>query len=111
MNEPNEQPEIQKSSAEANEAKIESESENFSETEKIHSIEVENEAQTAEMSPRNKFLIIGGIITAVLILIIGYLYFERNKNVDANATTDNAEAETVVSIKPTRRLKMTVGNK
>ncbi len=52
-------------------------------------------------SPRQKFLIIGGILAASLLIIFGYLYYERSKTANVNVTAGAADAkeETVVSVK------------
>ncbi len=70
-------------------------------TETTTETEIENRDEVDETtSPRQKFLIIGGILAASLLLIFGYLYYERSKT--ANVMTAAASAdktETVVSVK------------
>jgi HlyD family secretion protein len=68
-------------------------------------VEIDDAEETEEsesLSPRKKFLIGGGIVLGVLILIIGYFYLERGKQTDvsvnANTAADTA-SETVVSVK------------
>ncbi len=65
--------------------------------------EIENreEDDDEKISPRQKFLVIGGILAACLLLIFGYFYYERGKTTDVNVTTnaDSAETEIVVSVK------------
>lgn len=73
-------------------------------TETATETEIENreEDDDEKISPRKKFLIIGGIAAASLLLIFGYLYYERNKTADANAAAGGADAdkaEVVVSVK------------
>jgi HlyD family secretion protein len=70
-------------------------------TETITETEVEthDEEEEEKNSPRKKFLIIGGIVAACLVLIFGYLYYERSKTTTVNVTADAAKTETVVSVK------------
>lgn len=92
---------------EENTKKIESES---VETNEISPSEVEETAaenEANETSPQTKFFVIGGIILAVLILISGYFYFERNRPADATATADE-KTETVVSVKTAKAEKQTI---
>ncbi len=64
-------------------------------------IETDEANDESEMSPRRKFLVIGGILAASLLVIFGYLYYERGKTTDVNVTTDAgaAKEEVVVSVK------------
>jgi multidrug efflux pump subunit AcrA (membrane-fusion protein) len=61
----------------------------------------ETDDENEEISPQKKFLIIGGIVFGVLLLIVGYIYLERRNTADVavNANTADAAAETVVSVK------------
>ena len=64
--------------------------------------EIETPDETDETtSPRQKFFIIGGIVAACLLLIFGYLYYERSKTANVNAATsaDAAKTGTIVSVK------------
>ena len=72
---------------------------------------VENhEDEDENTSPRQKFLIIGGIIAACLILIFGYFYYERNKTANVNVTAETAadKEEKVVSVKVAQAEKETI---
>ncbi len=65
--------------------------------------ETEND-ESENLSPQKKFLIAGGIVLGALLLIAGYLYYERGKTADVNVTMtgaagDAAKEETVVSVK------------
>ncbi len=64
-------------------------------------IETDEANDESEMSPRRKFLVIGGILAASLLVIFGYLYYERGKTTDVNITTGagDAKEEVVVSVK------------
>ena len=72
-------------------------------TETATETEIETRDEDGEnTSPRQKFLIVGGILAASLLIIFGYLYYERSKTADVNVTTGAAAAdktETVVSVK------------
>lgn len=69
-------------------------------TETITETEVETrEDQDETTSPRKKFFIVGGIVAASLLLIFGYLYYERSKTTNVNITADAAKTETIVSVK------------
>jgi HlyD family secretion protein len=64
--------------------------------------EIENPDDNVDnTSPRQKFLIIGCILAACLLLIFGYIYYERSKTADVNVTTadDADKTETIVSVK------------
>ena len=69
-----------------------------------------NEDEDENTSPRQKFLIIGGIIAACLILIFGYFYYERNKTANVNVTAETAadKEEKVVSVKVAQAEKETI---
>lgn len=72
-----------------------------SETEEIQAEEARENEESESLSPKKKFLIIGGIVLGVLLLIVGYFYLERGKtdvSVNANTSAD-AASETVVSVK------------
>ncbi|MCY7347130.1 MAG: efflux RND transporter periplasmic adaptor subunit [Pyrinomonadaceae bacterium] len=69
------------------------------EDEEIPAEEARENDESESLSPRRKFLIIGGIVAACLLLIFVYLYYERSKTTDVSATTDAAKTETVVSVK------------
>ncbi len=62
-------------------------------------VETREDEDDEKVSPRRKFLIIGGIAAASLLLIFVYLYYERSKTTDVSAATDAAKTETVVSVK------------
>lgn len=71
-------------------------------TETTTEMQIENHDEDDETtSPRQKFLIIGGILALSLLIIFGYLYFERGKTTDVNVTADTSDAkeEIVVSVK------------
>jgi RND family efflux transporter MFP subunit len=66
--------------------------------------------ESAETSPRKKFLIIGGILAACLLLVFAYFYSERSKTADVNvaAEADDAKAEVVVSVKVAQAEKQSI---
>ena len=71
-----------------------------SETETM--IEPRDEESEEATSPRRKFLIIGGILAACLVLIFGYLYYERGRTTSVDVATNNTDAaktDVVVSVK------------
>ncbi len=71
------------------------------ETDAATEAESENHDDDETASPRQKALIIGGIVALSLILIFGDFYYERNKQA-SGGTTDAATAdktETIVSVK------------
>ena len=71
-----------------------------SETNEITAEETSENEERESLSPRKKFLVIGGIVLGALLLIVGYLYYERGKTADVNiTTTDAAKEEIVVSVK------------
>ncbi len=69
-----------------------------------------DETPDREMSPRNKALLIGGLIAVCFLLVIGAVYYERNKTAEA-ATAVNADgekAEVVVSVKAEKAEKQLI---
>ncbi|MGI8469564.1 MAG: efflux RND transporter periplasmic adaptor subunit [Pyrinomonadaceae bacterium] len=91
------------------------EDENNPETDEISSSEAKENLITEDdesegTSPRKKFLIIGGILAACLLLIFAYLYYERGKAPDVNVATntDESKAETVVGVKVAKAKKQPI---
>ncbi len=70
--------------------------------------EDDEKAEDENFSPRQKFLIIGGIIAACLLLIFGYFYYERGKTADAGAATETGKTEIVVSVKVAKAEKQPI---
>jgi multidrug efflux pump subunit AcrA (membrane-fusion protein) len=74
--------------------------------------QADSESEENSAPARKKFLIIGGIVAAVFLLIFGYLYLERQKQADVAATSASTPADAspdvVVSVKVAKADKQTI---
>lgn len=61
-----------------------------------------------ESPPREKILIIGSLIAAVLLLIAGYFYIEKRKQAPADQTSTDQKTEVVVSVKVAKAEKQAI---